>query len=128
MYILNTPTRKLQVLLGGSVSTELDVVCHYEDIIYGEEDEGIAATTNKTTGTTPVDVVPAPQRAGAVRRVEALSVYNNNSADVTLTIRINDNATLYNLLSITLATGQQLYYEDQFGWAVLTEEGHLRSV
>lgn len=127
MYTLNTTVRKLEILLGGAVTTnELDVVTHYSDRRMDEKDNALAADVSVTAGATPVTIVAAPL-SGVNRVVEAISVYNNDTVEATLTIRYTDDATSFILMKIDLATGEQLYYEDQAGWSVLTDEGHLRS-
>ena len=79
-----------------------------------------------TNNTTAVDIVSAP-RAGYIRTINNISVRNNDTATATVTIRYNDNGTLYNIIQSALTTLDQLYYTDSAGWFVLDSSGNLKT-
>jgi hypothetical protein len=123
---LDATTRKLQVVLGGAVTTnELPVVVSYSDkttLNY----TGATQVAN-TSGATAVDICSAPA-ASTIRDIDYVSVRNGDTASATVTIRFNDNATLYTIATATLAVGDQLLYVHGSGWAALNSAGALKNV
>lgn len=124
MLRLDTITRKLQIVLGGAITTnQLPVVVSYSDKT-STTYTGAAqlATTNNTTA---VDICASPA-ASTVRDVDYLSVNNIDTATATVTIRYNDNATLYTIIKATLAVGDQLVYTHAQGWMVIDSAGNVK--
>lgn len=123
--ILDTATKKLQVLLAGAVATnQLVVVASWVDTISGSTfvPGNFHALTN---GATAVDVVAAPA-AATQRQIKELSVFNADTAAATATIRMLDTATPRNFVSITLQAGETLLYADLQGWMVLATNGAIK--
>ena len=130
MFNLDQPTRKLEVILAGSVTTnQLQVVAGYHDISMGAGSEflgNLNTNTVLTNNTTAVTVVPAPTSA-VNRLMRSLNINNTDTANATVTIRYNDNGTIYTLLKLALASGETATYEDTVGWRVYTSTGVLKS-
>jgi hypothetical protein len=125
MIRLTTTTRKLQLLLGGVVTTnELPVMVCFSDKTSGGYAGG--ATPSNSNGTTPVDICAAPG-ASTVRDIDLISVRNSDTAEAAVTVRYNDNGTTYVLYSVTLQVGDVLTYTHAHGWKVVDANGNLQS-
>src|SRR5213594_2090846 len=107
--ILDTTTRKLQILLGGAVTTtELPWTAHYIDITTSSRQTTAWASTNGvTSGSTAVDMVAAPA-SGVIRVIVDISVYQEDTANALITLRYNDNGTLRKIYKATHAVGDNL--------------------
>lgn len=125
MLRLDATTRSLEVVLGGAVSTtEAAFLTNWADGATTSYAGG--ATPGVTSGATPVTMVAAPG-SGLIRDVDYVSVRNRDTAAITATIRYNDNATIYPILSVTLAVGDQLVYTHANGWNVFRLDGSVKS-
>lgn len=126
MIRLDTTTRKLQVLLGGAVAaTQADVlVCYSDKTSTAYTGASQLAVTNNTTA---VDICAAPG-ASTVREVDFVNIRNNDTASITVTVRYNDNGTLYKLFVGTLGVGEQLTYTHSRGWKVCDSSGAEKSL
>mgnify|MGYP001611192001 CR=1 FL=1 len=127
MIRLDTTTRSLEVVLGGAITTtNPDVVVSYSDK-NASADTYIGATkVTATNGVTAVTVAAAPG-SGVIRDVDYFNLRNNDTVSVTATVRYNDNATLYKLVTCTLLTGEQLVYTHGNGWASYDINGSLKT-
>jgi hypothetical protein len=129
MILLDTTTRKLQVILAAA-KTSLDCpwVASYMDISTSTfAMTGAASATGSTNGVTAVDQVAAPA-ASTTRQLKYLNVFNADTGAVTATIRYNDNATLYKLITVTLQIGEMLVYNADHGWAIFDASGRFKQV
>lgn len=118
--ILDTATRKLQVVLSEAKTTnDCPVVASYFDS--AATPSGGPSLSN-TNGTTAVDIVAAPA-ASAIRQVNELTVFNADTVSHGVTVRYNDNSTLYSIIKATLAPGYTLTYSKSLGWAVMSPTG-----
>ncbi len=115
-----TSTHKLQIVLGGAVSTnELQCVASWRDITIGPTYTP-GSSTVLTNGATPVDWVTSP--AASTQRVLAnLAVYNNDTDPQTVTIMVDVSGTDYILVVRTLPAGSTLEYSQDSGWGVFPE-------
>ena|SRR3990167_108689 len=121
MIILDTTTKKLQIILGGAVAAnELPIVVGFADVTTTAFTPG--EQNSATTGATAVDICASPA-ASTQRVVKDINVYNEDSGSVTATVRLNDNATLRILRKVTLAVGDTLKYGDK-GWQVIDSNGN----
>ena len=126
MIILDTTTRKLQVLLGGAVATnQCPCMASWVDVTSSAYTPG--TTVANTNSTTAVDLVAAPA-SSTYRQIKTLSIYNADTASVTVTVRYNDNGTTYTLLKVTLPTLYHLVYTDTDGWSVHDTAGGRTAV
>lgn len=126
MIVLNTTTRQLELDLAASSSTPLDIVVVFKDIRSEGEQDSFGAQLSTSNGTTDVVICSAPL-SGVIRSIETVSV-GSNSLTVAPTVRIyyDESGTEYDIMTATLATGEQLYYEDKEGWSVRDSSGrHL---
>lgn len=123
MIRLDTTTRKLQALLGATVTTnQMQCVANYSD---ATQSGYVGATTViNTNNSTAVDIVPAP--AAGVRDVDYINIYNRDTVSQSVTVRYNDNGTTYVLIVATLLTGEQLNYTHGSGWCALDANGNRK--
>ena len=126
MIILDATTKSLQIILGGAVATnQLPFSASYVDVeatTWGVT--GMAESDGQSNSATAVTVVSAPA-SGARRQVKTLFVYNADTANVDLTVRVNNNGTFRTIFKATLATLENLQYGDN-GWQVLTVDGRVK--
>src|SRR3990167_85214 len=126
MIRLDTTTRKLQALLGGAITTtNPDVVVSYSDktsLVYTG-----ATTVIAMNGVTAVDICAAPA-ASTVRDVDIITIRNNDTVSAAVTVRYNDNATLYKLVTATLLTGETLSYTHAGSWLCLDVNGNIKTI
>ena len=126
MIILTSVNRKLEMVLAGAITTnDLQAICHFETVRAEEAQEGYGCEIVESNDTTAVTILSAP-RAGESKLAKSISIYNADTTDVTMTFRYNDNGTSYTIFKATLATGDNVYYEDQAGWSVLDSTGSLK--
>lgn len=134
LVTLDNDTKKLQVLLGGSVSTtECPITAGYLDVrkdalAGGSEASPIAKSSDGiTTGATAVDIVAAAPN-GTRRRITDLSVYNADSAQVSITVRLYVNASTTRILyKATLQTLENLFYSESMGWYAVDVNGNMKT-
>jgi hypothetical protein len=125
MLRLDATTRSLEVVLGGAVSTtEATFLTNWADGATTSYAGG--ATPGVTSGATPVTLVAAPG-SGLIRDVDYVSVRNQDTAAITATVRYNDNTTIYPIIAVTLAVGDQLVYTHANGWSVFRLDGSVKS-
>lgn len=114
--ILDATTKKIQVLLAATVATtQLPIVTNWVDMTALLTTPG--STTNASNNTTAVDVIAAPA-ASTQRLVQSISIYNVDTANATVTVQYNDNATIRIIVKIILLPGQSLCYSAQNGWII----------
>lgn len=114
IVLTNAGSESIEVVLGGTVATnQLDCHASYRDITTTAYTPGVvAAPTNNTTAVT---LVTTPG-ASTQRVIDFLSVFNNDTAAATVTIRMDQLGTDRILWKGTLQTGQLVTYVDGKGW------------
>jgi len=121
---LDSTTRKLQAVLAGVVTaSQPQCSVHFYDVPSQEKTDfseyrGAVKNTD-TNDTTDVDICAAPLKAGTIRNIDYISIYNKDSASVQVTVKIDDSGTETILIRRTLTTLQTLFYEDGAGWIVI---------
>src|SRR3990167_2437437 len=123
MIYLDFPTKKLEVVLAGAVTTnQAEVSAYYYDLIPQSTTtlrRGGTKVTN-TNSTTDVTIVAAPELQGRIRNVHTIFIHNKDTASITVTVKLDDSGTETIQTTVTLRTGETLVYEDQSGWSVIT--------
>ena len=79
-----------------------------------------------TNGTTAVTIVPAPS-SGKVNQLKFCSIYNCDSIEHTVTIRINSNSNMRTVLSTILKVGEQIQFVIEEGWKVFNMDGIFKT-
>jgi len=124
MMRLDSSTTSLKVVLAGAKTTN-DAQCYasYYDVPARQKQDFSeylgAINTQDTNGTTAVTAVAAPQ-ANTIRQVDYFSVHNYDTADVTVIVYIDENATVTRLIRRTLLTNQSLIWSRGAEWQVMT--------
>jgi len=117
MIVLSQTTDKIQVVLGGAITTNQgQCVACWRDITATPSYTAGRSLAN-TNSTTDVDLIAAPA-ASTQRVIDYLSVYNNDTASMTVTVKFDANGTDYIIYKGILTTGQRLEYENGKGWTV----------
>lgn len=129
MIRLDTYQRKLQAVLGGAVTTSQPtaVICYTDIENENQKKFFVESVTSTLNGVTPVDILPAPDKA-MVREVDSIHIRNNDTVAAAITVRINDNGTNYELVEVTILPGETLVYTDSEGWKVVTVYGNSASI
>ena len=82
------------------------------------------STTNSTTAVT---ILTAPGAASTQRKVNGLTVVNEDTVNIAVTIRINDNSTLYPITdSLVIPPGSTLQFTDTRGWFMIDSKGRMQ--
>lgn len=124
MLILATTTDTIEVVLGGTPVSQLPIIASYRDVTTSDYTPGRNAIT--TNSTTPVVAVAAPA-ASTQRVIDFINIYNPNSANATVTVRLDLNGTEYVLTSVTLAQGERLVFQEGIGWQTVTIAGAIKT-
>lgn len=127
MLVLSQTTDKIQVVLAAAVATnQAQCVASWRDITATPSYVAGRSVAN-TNGTTDVDLISAPA-ASTQRVIDFLSVYNNDTAPVTVTVKLDANGTDYIFWKGTIAAGERLEYENGKGWTVFTAGGLIKTL
>ena len=124
MIILSETTDRLQVVLGGNITANhLPCVAFWRDVTTTAFTPGRSAVV--TNNTTDVSVVDSPN-SGTQRIIDLLTVYNADTVNTTVTVKLDVNGTDYVLWKGILATGEMLQYNDKNGFTATTIAGAIK--
>ena len=128
---LDTTTRKLEVLLAGTVSTTACpvVACYRDENRNAPQNLGAvpSATQDITVSSvTASTFISAPSVNTIVRVPERISFKNADVSTHTVTFRLNDNTTTFPIWSPTLLPGESAFYDEGRGWYAQTASGGLK--
>ena len=124
MIILSETTDSLQVVLGGSVTTnQLQCMTSWRDRTSTTFVAG--RTVTNTNNTTDVDLAPAPA-ASTQRIIDFISIYNKDTVNAVVTIKFDANGTEYILFKTTLAADEKLEYQEGQGFKVIATSGAVK--
>ena len=103
ILVLDATTESIVVAMSGAAATtNPDFTSAYADDTGSAFTEG--SKDGAVNGTNSVTLVAAP--AGATRRVvKNITIYNRDTAAVTITVSFNNNSTLRNIAKVTLQVG-----------------------
>lgn len=119
--ILDATTKSLELVLGSAVAAnQLKITADWVDMTTTATTGG--NTTSSSNDTTGVTIAAAPA-ASTVRKVYAVNIYNADTATAAVTVRENDNSTLYTKVVISVPSGSTLQYTDTDGWSVVNGSG-----
>ena len=118
---LDNPNRKLQVLLGATVTTSsCTVVVSYRDENrnapqpLGSVPSGTQVAT--VSSVTAVDILNAPPVNTVVRIPVDIAIFNQDTITASTIIRFNDNGTTYPIQQRNLLTKESLCYNEGVGF------------
>lgn len=116
MIILSETTDSLQVVLGAAVTAnQLQCVSSWRDRTSTTFAAG--RTVAVTNGTTDVNIAPAPA-ASTQRIIDFISIFNADTANATVTIKLDANGTEYILWKDVLSPGDVVRFIDGAGFNV----------
>jgi hypothetical protein len=125
MIVLTETTDNLEIVLGGSVTTnQLPVLASWRDITTTAYTAG--RTQSATNNTTDVVIVASPA-SSTQRVVDYISVYNNDTATQTVTIKFDANGTERILFKGVITAGARLEYTDKNGFSAYNPDGSLKT-
>jgi predicted hotdog family 3-hydroxylacyl-ACP dehydratase len=124
MIILSETTDNLQVVLGGSVTTnQLECYTSWRDRTSTTFVAG--RTVINTNNTTDVTIAAAPA-SSTQRVIDYISVYNDDTVNATVTIKLDANGTEYILFKTTLAATEKIEYHEGQGFKVIASTGAIK--
>jgi len=121
MLVLKSTTEKIQVVLGGAVTTnQLQCYAAFRDRTSTTFD---ASSNNlDTNNTTDIDLVGAPA-SSTQRLIDYLSVYNSDTVSQTVTVKLDASGTERILHKAILATGSMLCFVEGEGFFTINASG-----
>jgi hypothetical protein len=111
---LTTTNDKLQIVLGGSVTTnQLQCVTSYKIFTTSATTDGkLAVNTNNTTD---VDLAGAPS-SGEVYDIQNINIFNNDTASATVTIKLDVSGTETILYKGVVGVNDVISWSGEGGW------------
>jgi hypothetical protein len=124
MIILSATTDNLQVVLGGSVTAnQLQCSTFWRDVTTTAYTPG--RTVAVTSNTADVNIAAAPA-SSTQRIIDYISIYNADTVNATVTVKLDANGTEYILFKGILGTGEMLQYNDKNGFTAMTIAGAIK--
>ena len=122
--LLDSTTRSIELVLAGAVTANpLKITTAFVEMTATATTPG--ATTASSNNTTAVTIVAAPA-ASTQRKVSSVTIFNADTTSATVTVRYNDNSTLYGIVTIAVPAGYTLFWTDVEGWKVISNAGSLQ--
>lgn len=124
MIILTATTDNLQLVLAGAITTnQLDIYTSWRDITTTGFTPG--RTPSNSNNTTDVNIVPAPA-ASTQRVIDFISIYNRDTVNATVTVKLDANGTEYTLVQVILAPNERMAFVEGEGWRVIANNGAVK--
>jgi hypothetical protein len=120
--ILDTATKLEAVLVGAVSASQPEVHVDYKDWSVANEETSPQYTRSALNSTTDVTILAAPVN-NPKREVTEVSIYNKDSASVTVIVKTDDGTTERIITRVTLATLETLFYGKMQGWYAITAAG-----
>lgn len=123
MISLPLTSHSLQTVLAGIITTnQLKCSVYFFDTQKGTKEDNSEAKRfpvyTSTNDTTDVTICSSPPQ-DVVRQIETIMIYNNDTVNATVTVKVDVSGTDQILKKSVLTTGQTLVYEHGTGWQVL---------
>ena len=126
--ILDSTSLKLEAVLGGAVAAnQPEVTVVFINYNVDGAPSKPATVRSALNSSTDVTILAAPSVDGHVREPQFISIYNKDTASVTVTVKTDDGTTERILHKATLATLEALQYEKGRGWYALTSSGAVKN-
>lgn len=128
MIILDSTSKSIEVLLTSAVtSSELSLYTTYTDINTSTALwSNVASNDDDSNGVTAVTLVAAPS-ASISRKVNLISIHNDDSVSAEVTVRLNNSSTYRTLQKKTLQPDETLQYTDGDGWTITNKKKAIES-
>lgn len=125
MIILSETTDNLQVVLGQTVTTnQLQCFTSWRDRTATTFVAG--RTVVNTNNTTDVNLATSPA-ASTQRVIDYINIFNRDTTNKTVTIKLDANGTEYILFQVTLAPSENLQYQEGQGFRVYASNGSIKT-
>lgn len=127
-FVLDSTSLKLEAVLAGAVSAnQPEVTVTY--VAYNRDGREAKPATYRTAlnSASDVSILAAPSVAGVVLEPRFISIYNKDTASVTVTVKTDDGTTERIICKATLATLEVLIYENGKGWYALNTSGAIKA-
>lgn len=113
MIALTTTQRQLELDLTASSSVPISIIVCFRDIRYATgQIDSYGEQLSNSNGTSDV-IICSPPTAGVLRLIETVTISNsNNGSSVTARVYYDENGTEYDIVKVTLSSGDTLMYED----------------
>lgn len=127
--ILNSTTLKLEAVLAGAVSANQPEV-HVDYVTWNNENVAIKPQTVRTAlnSASDVTILAAPTTTGFVLEPLRITIYNKDTASVTVTVKTDDGTTERIQIKAVLLTLEVLCWEKNQGWYSLDASGNRKEV
>jgi len=125
MIILSATTDKIEAILTANVSVN-HLPCYVSWRDRTSTTFVAGRTAINTNNTTAVDISGSPA-SSTQRVIDSLTIYNADTVNATVTIRLNANGTTYILFKCTLGIGELLMYQEGSGFYVVSNAGGLKN-
>lgn len=123
MIILDATTKSVEAVLAAEVAaSQPTYIVSYIDRARNQEVYG--SRDGALNGTTDVTILPAPA-SGYIRCLKSASIYNRDTADVSVQVHYDSGGVEYEIIKVTLAAGSTLMYTEAGGWMVITADGEI---
>lgn len=119
MIILDSTSQSLTLVTTAPATTQVDWDVSYVDVTTTTYTP--TGTNGVGTGSSPVTIVPAPSSSHQIQ-IKKITVYNADSANITITIQKLVTATNYVLCKVTIAPNETLQYVDGYGFSAIDNE------
>lgn len=124
MIILTETTDNIQLVLGGAITTnQLAIYTSWRDITTTGFTPG--RTPSNSNNTTDVNIVPAPA-ASTQRVIDYISIYNRDTVNATVTVKLDANGTEFIINQVILAPNERMAFVEGEGWRVIASNGALK--
>lgn len=126
--LLKATTETIDAILAAAANAnQQHVFICYEDVNKCNGRSKFGSATVLTTDDTEVIVCPAPG-ADDWRIIKHISVFNDDDATSTITLRIDNGTTEPVLFKAALATKESIYWTPESGWTCFTAAGKLKTI
>lgn len=126
MIRLDTTTRTLELKLNAPVaSAQLPITVSYSDKTSTTYNGATQLVNSNNTTVVTICSAPGPS---VVRDIDYVSVFNADTAPVSLTIQINDNSVVYTEIFTILSAKDKLEYIHGSGWRTTDTQGNFKTV
>ena len=127
MIVISGASENINGDLDDAADPNVTCMAFYEDYDHEGKLVDVGAKYTAFSGTTDVNLVAAP---GADKRrvVKSLHIYNADDANSTVTVWWDDGTNEPVLFKAVMATLTHLYYEQGYGWKVLSATGQLSTL
>ena len=123
--ILNATTQTLEIDLAAARATaNASVTVSY--VTFTSSTTTPATQISTTNGVTAVTILSAPADNSSPRKVNGITVCNEDTAAITVTIQFNQSASLFPIVNaVVVPVNASLQFQDGRGWSLIDSTGRF---